>query len=139
MFQILCIIIVCMYIYKSATCPVVDAFFLSFFCRPLQTLYLGHCLMYFNNSLSQVPLPPQIHFKWIWPQFDLDLMAKTDISQNLQLLLHALVDLTQTWTKALPGQWLQKLSDGFHLKVDPGSQGSNETKNYEKYSKNHCL
>ena len=66
-------------------------------------------------------------------------MTKNDISQNLLLLLHALVDLTQSWTEALAGQWLQKLLDGFHLKVDPGSQGSNEAKNYEKYSKNHCL
>ena len=53
-------------------------------------------------------------------------MGKNDILQNLLLLLHALVDLTQTWTEALAGQWLQKLSDGFDLKVDPGSRGSNE-------------
>ncbi len=37
-------------------------------------------------------------------------------------------ELSTGWSEALAGQWLQKLG-GFDLKVDPGSQGSNEPKN----------
>ena len=38
-------------------------------------------------------------------------------------------ELSTGWSEALAGEWLQKLLGGCDLKVDPGSQGSNETKN----------
>jgi len=65
-----------------------------------------------------------------WSQSSKNLFSRKTFQR-----LHAFFDLNQTWSKALAGQWLQKLSHGFDLKVDPGSQGSNKAKKLEKILK----
>ena len=66
--------------------------------------------------------------------FDLVTIIKNVFSRKLFQRLHALFDFNQTWSKGLAGQWLQKLSHGFDLKVDPGSQGSNKAKTTKKFT-----